>query len=86
MIEQIANPKNNEDMDSSERQKLISQASINYELMLQHKSETERTRAKNEELIIVINALKKSMRFNRVQELEQEVGKLKVYCQKIEQI
>ena len=69
MIEQIANPKNVQDvkeMSSAERLKLINQASVNFELMMQHKLETEKTRAKNEEMIIVINALKKSMRYNRV--------------------
>lgn len=69
MIEQLANPKNARDtkeMSSEERRKLTNQAAVNYELMMQHKSETEKTRAKNEELVIVINALKKSMRYNRV--------------------
>lgn len=42
MIEQIANPKNIEDvkeMSQAERLKLVNQASVNYELMMQHKSE-----------------------------------------------
>ena len=73
-------------MSKAERLKLVNQASINYELMMQHKSEAYRIKNKNEELVLVINALKKSMRYNRVQELENEVEKLRDYSKKIEQI
>jgi hypothetical protein len=42
--------------------------------MMKHKNETKITRAKNDDLVSVINALKKSLRYNKVQELEKEMA------------
>ena len=51
---------------------LQAQANVNFQLMVQYKKEVDQTRVKNEEILNLFEALKKSLRLQKVQALEKK--------------
>jgi hypothetical protein len=54
--------------------------------MMQYKNEINKSKAKHDEVLKLFDALKKSMRLRKVQELEERNSELEAYCSKLTQI
>jgi len=54
--------------------------------MMQYKNEINKSKGKHEEVLKLFDALKKSMRLQKVQELEQKNTELERYCAKLTQL
>ena len=54
--------------------------------MMQYKTEINKSKAKHEEMSKLFEALKKSMRLQKVQELETKNNELEAYCAKLTQL
>ena len=53
---------------------------------MQYKNEINKSKGKHEEVLKLFDALKKSMRLQKVQELEQKNTELERYCAKLTQL
>tara|TARA_B110000285_G_C15096652_1_gene602411 strand:+ start:1026 stop:1184 length:159 start_codon:yes stop_codon:yes gene_type:complete len=51
--------------------------------MMQYKNEINKSKTKHDEVLKLFDALKKSMRLRKVQELEDRNGELEAYCSKL---